>query len=255
MSCLTPKQKLVLDYITEYSSAHAYAPSQHEIAAKFGFKSLGTVQHYLVRLADHGFLLKSWNARRGLQVTGETPNPCTLSPSQSPSLCTQNFTGHKKRANDAHKHRSKREPASEISSVVQMKLPLLGMVAAGQPIEAIERPSHLSVPSFMVKDAGSHFVLQVKGDSMVEEGIFEGDYVVFKKQNTAFNGQTVVALINNEATIKKYFKRENVIELHPANSAYRPIVVSASSDFRIEGILAGVIRNIPKSGLPPAKPA
>jgi repressor LexA len=200
-SFLTPKQKNILEFIKNYTQRHDYAPSQQEIAQNFGFKSLGTVQHYLVQLASQGYLEKSWNARRGTRVSG-------LMRSSS------------------------------------YELPLLGKVAAGRPIEAIETRDTIEVPSFMIKETTGHFVLHVQGDSMIGEGILEGDYVVFRKQATAFNGQTVVALINNEATIKKYFKRKNTVELHSANSAYKPIVVDDRKDFRIEGILAGVIRKI-----------
>jgi len=194
---LTPKQKEVLDYIDAATQKNGYAPSQQEMAKHFGFKSLGTIQHYLVQLTKQGYLQKTWNARRSTRV---------------------NNTG------------------------TSFELPLLGRVAAGYPIEAIENRETVEVPSFMIKQVGNHFVLQVQGDSMIEDGILNGDYVIFKKQPTAHNGQTVVALINNEATIKKYFKRKDRVELHPANSAFQPIIVDMKQDFKIEGILAGVIR-------------
>ncbi len=124
-------------------------------------------------------------------------------------------------------------------------LPLVGRVAAGAPIEAIEQQQMVEVPATMLK-SGEHFVLQVCGDSMIEDGILEDDLAIIRKQGSANNGQTVVALIDNAATIKKYFRYTDRVELHPANPAYAPIVVQQNEphDFKIEGILVGVIRNL-----------
>jgi repressor LexA len=90
---------------------------------------------------------------------------------------------------------------------------------------------------------GETFALRVKGESMKDDGILPGDLVVVRKQGTARNGQTVVALVNNEATIKKYYRKDGRIELHPANAAMKPILVSAQDEFSIQGIVAGVIRH------------
>ncbi|MEW6058220.1 MAG: transcriptional repressor LexA [Bdellovibrionota bacterium] len=206
---LTPKQKEVLDFITAFRSEWGYAPSQQEIAKHFGFKSLGTVQNYLVRLERQGVLQKTWNARRGMQVLSSSqPQPQTFSET--------------------------------------VPLPLLGRVAAGYPIEAIAQQEILEVPSSMLK-GGNNFALKVNGNSMIEEGILDGDYVIIKKQSVARNGQTVVALLRNEVTIKKYYLHGSKIELHPANPEYKPLVIESASeleDFRIEGVLVGVIRYV-----------
>jgi repressor LexA len=206
---LTPKQKQLLDFIDTFREKNGYAPSQHEIARHFGFKSLGTVQNYLVRLERQGALTKVWNARRGTQVVAPQPQ-ATSGP---------------------------------------VPLPLVGRVAAGRPIEAIAHSETVDVPAAMIKAArgggtGTHFVLRVAGDSMIDDGILDGDAVVIRKQAHAENGQTVVALIDNEATIKRFHKKGGVIELHAANPKYRPIVVTEDQgkSFKIEGILAGVIR-------------
>lgn len=206
---LTPKQKQLLDFITKFRVKNGYAPSQNEIANHFGFKSLGTVQNYLVRLERQGVLKKTWNARRSTQAV--SPQPTDMR-----SLTAANAA---------------------------VPIPLLGRVAAGRPIEAISSHETIDVPASMLKQGASSFVLRVAGDSMIEDGILDGDYVVIKKQATAENGQTVVALINNEATIKRFQKRSDRIELHPANSKYKPIVVRSDIDeFKIEGVLMGVIR-------------
>ena len=122
----------------------------------------------------------------------------------------------------------------------RFELPLLGRVAAGKPIEAIEDNQTIEVPPSMVQ-SGDHFVLQVQGNSMEEDGILDGDYVVVKKQPTAENGETVVAIIDNEATVKKYYKRKNYVELRPAHKGMESIIVK-NRDFRIEGKVVGVIR-------------
>jgi repressor LexA len=122
------------------------------------------------------------------------------------------------------------------------KLPLLGSVAAGRPIENTFHDRYVDIPKDMLKGRGEYFALLVKGDSMIDEGILDGDFVIVKKQANAENGQKIVASIDNEATIKKYFKRKDKIELHPANQNYKPIYVDATENFKIEGIFAGLIR-------------
>lgn len=208
---LTPKQKKVLDFITSFSEKKGYAPSQQEIAKHFGFKSLGTVQNYLVRLERHGLLRKAWNARRGMEVI--------------PSTTTEPVTGS--------------SPAESAERTVP--LPLVGEVAAGYPIEVIEDHQSIDVPSTLIQN-GEHIALRVRGDSMIEDGILNEDVVIIKKQASAFNGQTVVALVDNEATIKRFYHRGENIELHPANSAYQPMVFGRESGLRIEGVLVGLIR-------------
>ncbi len=134
--------------------------------------------------------------------------------------------------------------AIEVISPVETKrfeFPLLGRVAAGKPIEAVEDVAGIEVPPSMI-GSGDYFVLQVKGDSMKEDGILEGDFVVVRKQPTAENGETVVVLINNEATVKKYYKRENHVELRPAHTGMESIVVR-EGDLHIEGRVVGVMRH------------
>jgi repressor LexA len=198
MSPLTPKQKKMLDFIESFADRQGYPPSQQEIAAAFGFRSLGTVQNYLVRLEREGLLARNWNARRGMTV---------IKPKES-----------------------------------RLELPLVGRVAAGKPIEAIETPDTIEVPGSML-GAGENFVLKVQGDSMVGDGILDGDYVVVRKQSSADSGQTVVALLGGEATVKRFYRKGASIELHPANPAMQPIIVSSEESFRIEGVVVGVIRH------------
>ena len=198
MTPLTPKQKQILDFIEDHLAREGYPPSQREIARAFGFRSLGTVQNYLVRLEREGLLARQWNARRGLR------------PLRAQSVGTE--------------------------------LPLAGIVAAGRPIEAVETPDSIEVPASMV-GGGENFVLRVQGDSMIGDGILDGDFVVVRKQREAENGQTVVALVNYEATVKRLVRRNGRIELHPANPVMKPILVDTDADLRIEGVVVGVIRH------------
>lgn len=121
-------------------------------------------------------------------------------------------------------------------------IPMAGMVAAGSPIEPVQQSELIDVPPSMLR-GGNNFALRVKGESMKDDGILPGDLIIVRKQTTAQNGQTVVALVNREATVKTYFKKATHIELHPANSAMQPIVVQPSDEFHIEGVLIGVIRH------------
>jgi repressor LexA len=120
-------------------------------------------------------------------------------------------------------------------------IPLVGTVAAGIPIEPVPQSELIDVPTSMTQSKDV-FALRVKGESMIEDGILPGDLVIVRKQPTARNGQTVVALVNREATIKTYIRKGDRIELHPANAAMAPLVVTPEDEFAIEGVLIGVIR-------------
>ena len=119
-------------------------------------------------------------------------------------------------------------------------LPLLGRVAAGRPIEAIATPDTIEVPEILLRGEGN-FALKVVGDSMVDEGIRDGDIVVVKQQRDAHNGQTVVALVGDDATIKQFYRHGDKIELRPANPQIRSILVE-EGDLQIQGIVIGLIR-------------
>ena len=123
-----------------------------------------------------------------------------------------------------------------------VEVPMAGMVAAGLPIEPVPQSEWVEVPSSMLR-GGDTFALRVKGESMKDDGILSGDLVIVRKQATARNGQTVVAIVNREATVKVFHRKEEHIELRPANASMSPIVVQAEDEFRIEGIVIGVIRH------------
>ncbi|MBL7543312.1 MAG: transcriptional repressor LexA [Bdellovibrionaceae bacterium] len=121
-------------------------------------------------------------------------------------------------------------------------LPILGKVAAGQPLDFKKSGDYLEVPSYMMKGPGPYFVLHVSGDSMVGECIQDGDYVIIREQATADNGDIVVAEIDDGATIKRLHKRRSHVELHSANEKYKPIVIEDTRHLRIAGVYCGLIR-------------
>jgi repressor LexA len=132
-------------------------------------------------------------------------------------------------------------PADERPS--SRAIPLLGLVAAGRPIEPFPDEESIEVPSTLL-GKGEHFVLRVRGDSMVEDGIRDGDYVIVARRPTAQNGQTVVALIRGEATLKRYYAEGTRIRLQPANASMRPLTVDAR-DVTLQGVVTGLIRAYP----------
>jgi repressor LexA len=129
----------------------------------------------------------------------------------------------------------------EKESFEKFEIPLLGSVAAGSPIEAIQRQEMISIPPTMVKSTKDIFALNVQGQSMIDDGILDGDIIICKKQSTANNGDTVVALIDNEATVKRFYKKANSVELHPANSSMKPFIYKGGN-LKIEGIVVGLLR-------------
>jgi len=124
-----------------------------------------------------------------------------------------------------------------------VKIPLLGTIAAGQPIEAIQQNETIVVQQNLFAKSGEHYALKVAGDSMIDEGIFDGDTVIIHKQSTVENGETAVALINGEATLKKIYKEKNRIKLQPANPNFKPIFVK---DIDIQGKVTGIVRQFKK---------
>jgi repressor LexA len=198
---LTKRQKEILDYIESFIEGQGYAPSFEEIAESFGYSSLATVHEHLSNLERKGYIRKSYNESRSIELI--------VHDSGTPVL----------------------------------ELPLLGSVAAGLPIEAIQDNETLAVPPDMVSRRRDNYVLRVEGNSMIEEQIRDGDYIVVQAQDNAEDGQMVVALVSGEAaTVKKLYREgDGRIRLQPANAVMDPIFVDAS-DIRIQGVVVGVIR-------------
>jgi repressor LexA len=203
---LTKRQKQVLDYLVSFLDRHGYSPSFEEIAKSLRLNSLATVHKHISTLEKKGFVRRGYNQSRSLEVVNL--------------------------------------PQSVEMSVAQRQmseLPLLGRIAAGRPLEAVAQPETISLGDFT--RAKNVFVLQVKGDSMVEDHILDGDYVLVEQSETANNGEIVVALVGNEeATLKRLFREPGgKIRLQPANAQMEPIVV-AGRDVKIQGRVIGILR-------------
>lgn len=202
MKLLSPKLKIFLEFIQRFILRYGQSPSYEEIMFKLGFKSLGTVNWYVKTLEEQGYLSR---------VKG--PNG-------------------KRALTLIHK---------EYATITTARLPLLGLIAAGEPIEALENPEMVDVPPFLVHP--DNYVLQVIGDSMIDEQIHDGDFIVAKKTKIARSGQIVVALINGEATLKCYVPKAEGIELHPKNPNFPIIKVNPQDNFYINGVLLYSFRN------------
>ena len=198
------RQKQILDFIKQYIDKYSYSPTLGEIAEAIGVSSLATVHEHLQALSSKGVIKKFEGAVRGIEVLDQ-----------------------------------------KISSTLQgIELPILGFIAAGSPIMTYSDPdATIKVAPAMLSGKKRSYVLQVKGDSMIEDGILDGDYVLIEEQNDARDGDIVVALLDNGlATLKRFYREVNRIRLEPANAAMAPIYVNNPDSLKIQGKCVGVIR-------------
>ena len=201
ISKLTPKQKEVLDYIVSFINDQGFPPSYREIASGLKLASPSTVHVHIQSLRDAGYL------RGG---AGES-SMRSLEPTD--------------------------KAVKWARSVI---LPLKGLITAGVPIEALEEQETIAVPVDLAPNSANSYVLRVKGDSMIEDGIFDGDYVVVERNPSPKNGDVVVALLDNAyATLKRFYREKDRIRLQPANSTMKPIYCH---DPLIQGVVRAVIR-------------
>jgi len=203
---LTKRQKEVLDYLVNFINKRGYSPSFEEIGHALKLTSLATVHKHLSTLEKKGFVRRGYNQSRSIEVR-QLPKPV------SDQLAAR-------RATD---------------------LPLLGRIAAGQPVEAIEDRESLSLADFT--RGQNNFVLQVRGESMRDDHILDGDYIVVEQTQVVNPGEIVVALVGEgDATLKRFFRESGgKIRLQPANSQMSPIIVNAN-EVRIQGRVIGVLR-------------
>ncbi len=185
---LTKKQAEVLNFIKKYIAEHGYPPAVREIGASLGLSSPATVQAHLNKLKQAGVIKNSTNKFRTIELLVEN------------------------------------EYIEQEEDVI--KVPLLGKITAGNPIEAIERPNeYFNLPAAVVPNNETVFTLEVSGESMINKGIFDGDYVIVKRQNTARNGDIVVAMTDeNEVTLKTFYKEDDHIRLQPENDNMEPFI-------------------------------
>ena len=205
MKELTRRQREVLGFIEEYLNEKGYPPSVRDIAARFGLVSAAGVHKHIKALVRKNFLSKDDKLSRSLRI---------LKP-ESDSSGSRHF----------------------------VELPLAGYVAAGLPIEAIQQNQEfVAIPVASAGGGPDNYTLRVRGESMIDDGILDGDYVVMDPRQEAHNGEMVVALINNqEATLKRYYREKDRVRLQPANSAIAPIYIN-DGDLRIQGVVVGIWR-------------
>jgi len=196
---LTRRQREILDYLREFMEEHGYAPSLEEIGRRFGLSSLATVHKHLTNLQEKGFIKRSWNRSRSVELLPTRAGGTAL------------------------------------------ELPLLGYVAAGAPIEAVVSTETVSVPEELVGRRET-YALRVRGDSMIDEQIRDGDIVIVEDRQTTQDGETVIALVDgSDVTLKKLYQEGGRVRLQPANEGVAPIVVDAAQ-VRVQGVVVGVMR-------------
>ncbi|MFH0864532.1 MAG: transcriptional repressor LexA [Candidatus Gottesmanbacteria bacterium] len=202
---LYQRERQLLDFIRQFVQRNGYAPTLQEMADGVGVNAVATIHEHLHNLEDKGFLKLTTGARRGLEVIGK-------------------------------KARLDKEDGE-----LAIELPVLGFIAAGEPLEPHTDPNlYLSVSPAFVSQGKPAYVLQVKGESLIDEGILDGDYVVIQHQEDAQNGDIVVAVLRNGlATLKRIYFEDGRIRLQPANATMTPIFVT---EVKIQGKVVGVIR-------------
>jgi repressor LexA len=202
---ITKRQRQVYDFISRFVSEKGYSPSFEEIGEGLELSSLATVHKHISNLEKKGLLTRDYNRSRSIDL---------LPP------------------------KGKLKQSMAVNTAVV--LPLMGRIAAGQPIQAIENPETISLADFV--QSKEVFVLEVRGDSMQDEAILDGDYVLVEKSKTAHNGDIVVAIVNrDDATLKRFYREGDNIRLQPSNAKMKPIVVHASA-VEIQGRVIGVLR-------------
>lgn len=198
---LTRRQREILDYLSEYASENGYAPSFDEIAERFDYASLATVHEHLSNLERKGYIKRSYNESRAIEIL----------------------------------------PSDVFPKAVE--LPLLGAVAAGIPLEAQTTGETVSVPDSFIRRTGNHYVLKVRGNSMIDAQIADGDLVVVQDKPAADNGEMVIAMLGDSgATVKRFYReRDGRIRLQPANDSMQPIYVN-EHEVSVRGVVVGVLR-------------
>lgn len=228
---LTKKQRDLLNFIHNRVQRDGVPPSFDEMKEALDLRSKSGIHRLITALEERGFIRRLAHRARAIEVV-RLPDALTT-PSPQPAL----------RVIDGERPSERPAAAQAIETLHARELPVMGRIAAGVPIEAIAEISHhIAVPGSMVAGRGEHYALEVKGDSMILAGINDGDIVVIRETNTANNGDIVVALVEDqEATLKRFFKRGDSVALEAANPAYETRVLPGHK-VRVQGRLVGLIR-------------
>ena len=211
---LTKRQQEIFDFIKRYSAKYGYPPTVRDIGKAVGLASSSTVHAHLANLERLGLLRRDPTKPRAIELLDRVRGD------------VEGAVG---------------TMAENVRSIVRPGLPLVGQVAAGQPILAEENiEDYVQVPPIAGGEEGE-YVLRVRGESMKDAGILEGDYVVVRPQDTATDGEIVVALVGEEATVKRFFREADHVRLQPENASMEPI---RSKDVRVLGRVVGLFRNV-----------
>jgi repressor LexA len=210
MRYLTERQRDILQFIRDFQKSRGVAPTHREICDHFGFSSYGTVYKHLSLLEKKGLIRRDWNQKRGVEIV-EQPEDAAASASLA---------------------RRQESPVRE--------LPLFGYIAAGRPLEVDVSDETIAVPEHLTT-RGDNYVLKVRGDSMVDDGILDGDLVIIARRDEAHNGDMVVANVSGEVTLKRLYREGERVRLQPANSMMGPIY-AAARDVAVQGIVVGLMR-------------
>ncbi len=215
---LPPRQKQVLNLIVQLTEEHGYPPSLAELATAMGLRNRMTVHQHVVALKKKGMVMWEPGLNRSLRVLNSMDADVS-------------FLGGENRANVADEQSQPRG------------IPLAGTIAAGRPLDAVQSDEYLEVDS-QYRETGC-FALKIKGDSMIDDGIYDGDYVIVKPQPSPRNGEIVVATLDDgTATLKRFFKEDGRFRLQPANSTMEPIFVDAATNLEIQGVVVALFRKM-----------
>lgn len=251
MRGLTPKQQKVLDFIRQYIREHGYPPTLREIGHHFGISSTNGVNDHLKALTHKGYLTRKDMKSRSLRPVNlayEDPSPFSLPPTRSRPPPSRNTPSPSETEKESEDLPASIPASSPIPSLIPIKI--LGRVAAGTPILAEENViEQIHIERNMLRlssKSDTVFGLRISGESMVEAGIFHGDYIFVRRSSTARRGDIVVALIGEEATVKYYYPEKDRIRFQPANGRMEPIFVHASEmrNVTLLGTVCGVYRRM-----------
>lgn len=216
---INTKQRRILEFIRDSLHNEYRCPTVREICAHVGLSSTSTVQSHLNTLEKFGYIRRDPNKNRAISIVNDIKPNISISKDSNEMSSSDNF---------------------EFLGANLKQVPLIGTVQAGMPITAIENlESTMTLPVQLTGNSDC-FMLRVQGDSMMNIGIYEGDMLIVRHQNTANNGDVVVARIDDEATVKRFFKEKRHIRLQPENDDFAPIIVK---DCHIEGLVIGLVRD------------
>ena len=211
MRYLTERQRDILNFIRDFQKSRGIAPTHREICDHFGFSSYGTVYKHLSLLEKKGLIRRDWNQKRGVELVDQ--------PEKRDSLPARQDTG---------------------AGAAVRELPLFGYIAAGKPLDVDVSDETIAVPEHLTT-RGENYVLKVRGDSMVDDGILDGDLVIISRRELADNGEMVVANVSGEVTLKRLYREGDRVRLQPANSMMNPIY-AAARDVAVQGVVVGLMR-------------